>query len=193
MQYVSTRKHCDPASFFEAFANGMAPDGGLYVPEALPNFPADLVSEESEPYPALAVDVLELFDTDHSPDEVFRLVDKSYSNFTDLATAPLKQLDDNLFVLELFHGPTLSFKDFGLQLIDAGFETNTFVGAAGRPGSRIGHGIAGKANNVQDGGLDVVVPLSGKSDLGCGHGRSNLRENPQCGQRGQQRPRALAR
>jgi len=153
MQYVSTRKHCDPASFFEAFANGMAPDGGLYVPEALPNFPADLVSEESEPYPALAVDVLELFDTDHSPDEVFRLVDKSYSNFTDLATAPLKQLDDNLFVLELFHGPTLSFKDFGLQLIGNLFEDqirrtgdpiNVLGATSGDTGSAAIHGLAGK-------------------------------------------------
>ncbi len=153
MQYVSTRRQCPGASFFEAFANGMAPDGGLYVPESLPSLPAELVTEEAEPYPAVAVDFLELFDTDHSPDDVFSLVDKSYSNFTDLATAPLRQLDDRLFVLELFHGPTLSFKDFGLQLIGNLFEDqirrtgesiNVLGATSGDTGSAAIHGLAGK-------------------------------------------------
>ena len=155
MQYVSTRsrKGQGKVSFFEAFAQGMAPDGGLYVPEFLPSLPDDLVTEDSEPYPALAVDILEMFDTDHTPDQAFRLVDKSYSNFTDLATAPLRQLDEHLFVLELFHGPTLSFKDFGLQLIGNLFEDqirrtgepiNVLGATSGDTGSAAIHGLANK-------------------------------------------------
>ncbi|MEO0446949.1 MAG: threonine synthase [Verrucomicrobiota bacterium] len=153
MNYVSTRDQNHKVSFFEAFANGMAPDGGLYVPELLPSVPVNLVTGDPEPYPALAVQFLSLFDQDHTPDEMFSLVDRSYSNFTDFATAPLKQLDDHLFVLELFHGPTLSFKDFGLQLIGNLFEDqirrtgesiNILGATSGDTGSAAIHGLAGK-------------------------------------------------
>ncbi|MFT5467373.1 MAG: threonine synthase [Verrucomicrobiales bacterium] len=153
MKYVSTRKNCEPASFFEAFANGLAPDGGLYVPEELPSLPEDLISDDAEPYPAVAVDFLELFDTDHTPQEVFKLVDRSYTNFNDLSIAPLRKLDENLSVLELFHGPTLAFKDFGLQLVGNLFEDqirrtgdsiNVLGATSGDTGSAAIHGLADK-------------------------------------------------
>lgn len=153
MRYVSTRKNCEEASFFEAFANGLAPDGGLYVPSELPSLPEDLISDEAEPYPAVAVDFLEMFDTDHTPEEVFKLVDRSYSNFNDLSIAPLRKLADKLFVLELFHGPTLAFKDFGLQLVGNLFEDqirrtgesiNVLGATSGDTGSAAIHGLADK-------------------------------------------------
>lgn len=153
MRYVSTRKEAPEVSFSEAFANGLAPDGGLYVPAEIPDLSPDLVSGDAEPYPALAVEVLSLFDTDHDAGEVFKLVDRSYSNFSDMATAPLRQLDENLFVLELFHGPTLSFKDFGLQLVGNLFEDqirktqdsiNVLGATSGDTGSAAIHGLAGK-------------------------------------------------
>ncbi|MEM7010073.1 MAG: threonine synthase [Verrucomicrobiota bacterium] len=153
MRYVSTRKNCEEASFFEAFANGLAPDGGLYVPAELPTLPEDLISDEAEPYPAVAVDFLEMFDTDHKPEEVFKLVDRSYSNFNDLSIAPLRKLADKLFVLELFHGPTLAFKDFGLQLVGNLFEDqirrtgesiNVLGATSGDTGSAAIHGLADK-------------------------------------------------
>lgn len=153
MRFVSTRNERESATFFEAFANGLAPDGGLYVPEELPDLSPDTVSGEAQPYPALAVEILELFDTDHTPDQVFKLVDKSYSNFTDMATAPLRQLDDKLYVLELFHGPSLAFKDFGLQLVGNLFEEqirrtgnsiNVLGATSGDTGAAAVAGLAGK-------------------------------------------------
>ena len=153
MRYVSTRKQAPEVSFPEAFANGLAPDGGLYVPAEIPDLSPDLVSGDPEPYPALAVEVLSLFDNDHEASEVFKLADRSYSNFSDMATAPLRQLDENLFVLELFHGPTLSFKDFGLQLVGNLFEDqirktqdpiNVLGATSGDTGSAAIHGLAGK-------------------------------------------------
>jgi threonine synthase len=153
MRFVSTRNERESATFFEAFANGLAPDGGLYVPEELPDLNPDTVSGEAQPYPALAVEFLELFDTDHTPDQVFKLVDKSYSNFTDMATAPLRQLDEKLYVLELFHGPSLAFKDFGLQLVGSLFEDqirrtgnsiNVLGATSGDTGAAAVAGLAGK-------------------------------------------------
>jgi len=153
MRYVSTRGQSEPARFFEAFANGLAPDGGLYVPEEIPSLSEDTVSGEAVPYPALALEVLRLFDTDHTDEDLFRIIDRSYSNFTDLGTAPLKQLAEKLWVLELFHGPTLSFKDFGLQLVGNLFEDqikrtgnsiNILGATSGDTGSAAIHGLANK-------------------------------------------------
>jgi len=153
MEYQSTRGGSKPVGFFDAFAAGLAPDGGLYVPEALPRLPDDLATDSALPYPALAFDLLGMFDTDHSGDDLINLIDKSYGSFTDLATAPLKKLADNLFVLELFHGPTLAFKDFGLQLVGNLFEDqikrtgrpiNVLGATSGDTGSAAIHGLADK-------------------------------------------------
>ena len=153
MEYQSTRSGSKPVGFFDAFAAGLSPDGGLYVPEALPRLPDDLASDGVLPYPALAFDFLRLFDTDHSGDDLINLIDESYGSFTDLATAPLKKLADNLFVLELFHGPTLAFKDFGLQLVGNLFEDqiqrtgrpiNVLGATSGDTGSAAIHGLADK-------------------------------------------------
>ncbi|MDF1658047.1 MAG: threonine synthase [Verrucomicrobiales bacterium] len=153
MQFVSTRGGSDPVGFFDAFANGLAPDGGLYVPKNLPLLPSDLIIDDALPYPALAWDILGLFDSDHDGDHLIELVDKSYGDFSDTMSAPLQQLAENLFVLELFHGPTLSFKDFGLQLIGNLFEEqiertgqtiNVLGATSGDTGSAAIHGLAGK-------------------------------------------------
>lgn len=153
MQFVSTRGGSDPVGFFDAFANGLAPDGGLYVPKNLPLLPSDLIIDDALPYPALAWDILGLFDDDHDSDHLIELIDKSYGDFSDTISAPLQQLANNLFVLELFHGPTLSFKDFGLQLIGNLFEEqiqrtgqtiNVLGATSGDTGSAAIHGLAGK-------------------------------------------------
>src|SRR5690606_17030841 len=122
MEFVSTRGGGEPVGFNEAFARGLAPDGGLYVPRRLPILPQTILVEDAMPYPALAWDFLGLFDGDHDSDHLSDIVDRSYGSFSDTMNAPLQQLDDNLFVLELFHGPSLSFKDFGLQLVGNLFE-----------------------------------------------------------------------
>ncbi|MCB1206631.1 MAG: threonine synthase [Verrucomicrobiae bacterium] len=153
MDFVSTRGGGEPVSFTEAFARGLAPDGGLYVPRHLPILPQSILVEEALPYAALAWDFLSLFDTDHDSDHLIEIVDRSYGDFSDTMNAPLQQLADNLFVLELFHGPSLSFKDFGLQLIGSLFEEqiertgetiNVLGATSGDTGSAAIHGLAGK-------------------------------------------------
>lgn len=153
MNFVSTRGGCEPVGFCEAFAQGLAPDGGLFVPEHLPFLPTDLLIDDVEPYPVLAWDFLSLFDSDHDTDELMSLVDKSYGDFSDSMNAPLQQLANNVFALELFHGPTLAFKDFGLQLVGNLFEEqikrtgesiNVFGATSGDTGSAAIHGLANK-------------------------------------------------
>lgn len=153
MKFVSTRGGGDPVGFSEAFAQGLAPDGGLYVPQNLPFLPTDLIIEDSMPYPVLAWDFLSLFATDKSSDDLMALVDKSYGDFSDSMSAPLQQLAFNVFALELFHGPTLAFKDFGLQLVGNLFEEqikrtgesiNVLGATSGDTGAAAIHGLAGK-------------------------------------------------
>ena len=153
MEFVSTRGGADAVGFFDAFANGLAPDGGLYVPKHLPLLPSDLLVEDAMPYAALAWDFLGLFDTDHDSEHLIEIVDKSYGDFSDTLSAPVQQLAENLFVLELFHGPTLAFKDFGLQLIGNLFEEqiertgkpiNVLGATSGDTGSAAIAGLAGK-------------------------------------------------
>jgi threonine synthase len=151
MRFRSTRGEAPPLGFADAFAAGLAPDGGLYIPEELPDV-SDLLTDEALPYPQLAAEFFKRFDDDHSPEEIDALCEKSYSSFPDPAdAAPLVQLDDNLFVLELFHGPTLAFKDFGLQLVGNLFEDqiartsrpiNVLGATSGDTGSAAIHGLA---------------------------------------------------
>ncbi len=153
MEFVSTRGGGSPVSFTEALARGLAPDGGLYVPRHLPLLASNLLVEDALPYPALAWDFLSLFDTEHDSELLIEIIDRSYGNFSDTMNAPLQQLADNLFVLELFHGPSLSFKDFGLQLIGNLFEEqiertgtpiNVLGATSGDTGSAAVHGLLGK-------------------------------------------------
>ncbi len=154
MKFQSTRSASEALGFRDAFAAGLASDGGLYVPQSLPQLPASLLGSEPLPYPQLAWEFLQLFDTDHSAEELNTLVNRSYSGtFDDPLTAPLRQLSDNLFVLELFHGPTLAFKDFGLQLVGNLFEDqiqrsgtpiNVLGATSGDTGSAAIHGLANK-------------------------------------------------
>ena len=170
MDFVSTRGGGDPVGFFDAFANGLAPDGGLYVPKHLPLLPSDLLIDDAMPYAALAWDILGMFDSDHDTDHLIDLIDRSYGDFSDTMSAPLQQLSDNLFVLELFHGPTLSFKDFGLQLVGNLFEEqiertgqaiNVLGATSGDTGSAAIHGLAGK----KDVNVFILYPKDGISKL----------------------------
>ena len=122
MRFLSTRGIATPLDFADAFASGLAPDGGLYVPEKLPNIET-LIGNSELGYPELAADFFKLFDNDHSSEKIDQLVEKSYSTFDNPHNAaPLVQIGKNTFVLELFHGPTFAFKDFGLQLVGNMFE-----------------------------------------------------------------------
>jgi threonine synthase len=98
---------------------GLAPDGGLFVPEQLPQFSAaDMESFKQLSYPELALKIISPFVADEIPEaDLSRIIHESYADFDDPAVAPLTQLGEREWVLELFHGPTLAFKDFALQVL----------------------------------------------------------------------------
>ena len=115
MNFISTRGGVEPVPFQRAVATGLAPDGGLFVPENLPDLSREIASWEGLPYPELCFRFFSVFATDTDPEELRETVDRSLSTFDHPEIAPLRRLDDRTSVLELFHGPTLAFKDFALQ------------------------------------------------------------------------------
>ena len=127
MKYLSTRDTRVPPlalSFTEALLAGLAEDGGLYVPDRLPHLADDLLSIASLPYAELAARLVSLFVGNAFPaDELLHLTATAYGTFRHAAVAPLVQLDEHLWLLELFHGPTLAFKDLALQLVGLLFDT----------------------------------------------------------------------
>ena len=119
MKYVSTRGSAPALPFTEVLTAGLAPDGGLYVPDSLPHFSAKEIAAMAKlSYGELAYTIMAPFVGDAIPEKDFRdLIAKAYGTFRHSAIAPLKLFEKNQFVLELFHGPTLAFKDFALQLL----------------------------------------------------------------------------
>ncbi|MGV8984833.1 MAG: threonine synthase [Cypionkella sp.] len=119
MHYISTRGAAPVLTFGEAMMTGLARDGGLYVPETVPLFSkAEFAALAGKPYEEIAFAVMKPFMGDTFTDDEFReLITNAYAGFDHPARAPLKQLAPNHFLLELFHGPTLAFKDFAMQLI----------------------------------------------------------------------------
>ncbi len=124
MQYVSTRGAAPDHSFDQVLLSGLARDGGLYVPASWPRFStAQWQALAGVDYRRLAATVMAPFMTDSLALPVLpRLIDAAYGSFDHAAVAPLVQLDSNLWLLELFHGPTLAFKDVALQLLGQLFE-----------------------------------------------------------------------
>lgn len=134
MRYISTRGQAPDLSFEEAMLTGLARDGGLYVPESIPTLSSDeIAAMAGQPYEQIAYTVMRPFIGDTFSDTQFReLIDKAYADFGHAARAPLVQLAPNHFLLELFHGPTLAFKDFAMQLIGQMFQA-----ALSRSGNRV--------------------------------------------------------
>lgn len=124
MNYVSTRGQAPTLSFTDALTAGLASDGGLYVPERWPEVSTDqMMAWRSLDYVALSVEVMALFAGNTiSRQELETMASKAYADFAHPAKAPLVQLDHNQWILELFHGPTLAFKDFALQFLGQLFE-----------------------------------------------------------------------
>jgi len=153
MKFLSTRGQTPALGFSDAVATGLAPDGGLFLPETLPDFSGSLARFEPLSYAELCFEFLRVFATDIPADTLRRIVAQSYTRFSDPAIAPLKPLAPNLYVLELFHGPTLAFKDFALQLLgnlyahqcEVRRETINVLGAtSGDTGAAAIHGLLGR-------------------------------------------------
>ena len=119
MRYISTRGRAPALGFEEVLLAGLARDGGLYVPETWPLLDAErLASFAGRPYHEVAREIMAPFVSGAVAEADFAaMVAEAYAAFDHPAVAPLVQLDANDWVLELFHGPTLAFKDFALQLL----------------------------------------------------------------------------
>ncbi|MGI9465259.1 MAG: threonine synthase, partial [Aestuariivirgaceae bacterium] len=119
MKYVSTRGQAPELGFEDALLTGLARDGGLYVPEVWPALTDDqLTALSGKPYADVAYAVIRPFIGASLPDDQLRqMISEAYAGFGHPAVAPLKQLDANHWLLELFHGPTLAFKDVAMQLL----------------------------------------------------------------------------
>jgi threonine synthase len=124
MKYISTRGQAPELNFEEAMLTGLARDGGLYVPAEIPQMSHDEIAALGGlSYEETAFRVMRPFLGDCFTDEEFRgIISRAYAGFDHAARAPLKQLAPNHFLLELFHGPTLAFKDFAMQLIGQLFQ-----------------------------------------------------------------------
>src|SRR5690606_16817578 len=119
MNYVSTRGESGATTFSDALLRGLAPDGGLYMPEHWPVMDAAAIrAAAGRPYADLTVDILGAFAGGSLPSAAVRAAaDRLTQTFHHAAITPLVQLEPNLWVLELFHGPTAAFKDLAMQMM----------------------------------------------------------------------------
>src|SRR6201991_1652899 len=118
-RYISTRGEAPALGFCDVMLAGLARDGGLYVPEVWPQLTAETIAGFfGRPYWEVAVDVIKTFAAGENSDaDLGRMANEAYATFRHPAVVPLDQAGPNQFVLELFHGPTLAFKDVAMQLI----------------------------------------------------------------------------
>jgi threonine synthase len=162
MRYISTRGHAAPRDFADVLLAGLAEDGGLFVPETWPHFsPADWRAMRGLSYPALAARIMQPFVGTAIPFDVLsRICHDAYADFGHPAIVPLTQLGNSLFVQELFHGPTLAFKDMAMQVLGRLFDhvlrqrdaRVTIVGAtSGDTGSAAIEACAGRDR------IDIVI------------------------------------
>ncbi|MFK7916387.1 MAG: threonine synthase [Pseudomonadales bacterium] len=154
MQYVSTRGETPAMSFKDAVITGLAPDGGLLVPESFPDVREQLDAWRQLDFVGLAKAVVGLYADDIEPAALDALIERAYSTFDADDVVAFKQLEE-LTVLELFHGPTLAFKDVALQLLGQLFEhilaergehLNIVGATSGDTGSAAIAGVRGQQN-----------------------------------------------
>ncbi|MDF1577628.1 MAG: threonine synthase [Desulfobulbales bacterium] len=155
MKYISTRGGIAPISFSEAVMMGLATDGGLLLPEEIDRVGRETLARwRALPYRQLAFEVISRFVDDIPADDLIPLIDRSYDSFNHPEITPLVRVD-GLHILELFHGPTLAFKDVALQFLGNLFEyllkknggkMNILGATSGDTGSAAIYGVRGKDN-----------------------------------------------
>lgn len=155
MKYLSTRGTVKNLTFKQAVMMGLAEDGGLLLPESIPQLtPGDLDMLSKLAYPELAFQVMSHFINDIPAADLKTLIDRSYATFTHPEITPVVH-KDGLYILELFHGPTLAFKDVALQflgnlfeylLAESGERMNILGATSGDTGSAAIYGVRGKRN-----------------------------------------------
>jgi len=154
MKYISTRGKTEKVSFKDAVMMGLAEDGGLLLPETVPSVTEKLDKLATLTYKELAYEIISLFATDIPESDLRTLIDKSYSTFETSEVAPVVKKGD-VYIQELFHGPTFAFKDVALQLLGNLFEyilkerneqLNIIGATSGDTGSAAIYGVRGKDN-----------------------------------------------
>jgi threonine synthase len=155
MRYQSTRGQVRNLTFKEAVMMGLADDGGLLLPESIPALtPGDVEMLASLAYPELAFQIINLFAGEIPSADLKNLVDRSYSTFTHPEVTPVVH-KNGVYILELFHGPTLAFKDVALQFLgnlfeyllkERGEKMNILGATSGDTGSAAIYGVRGKEN-----------------------------------------------
>lgn len=158
MRYVSTRGGMEPVSFSQALLLGLAPDGGLLMPEQLPKLDEQTLRDwQKLSYQELALAIMSLFIDDIDAPDLRTIIERSYSinSFADEAVTPVTQLEKDLFLLELSNGPSLAFKDIAMQFLGEAFayvlakrgERINILGAtSGDTGSAAEYAMLGKDN-----------------------------------------------
>jgi threonine synthase len=159
MRYISTRGASPSVGFVDAILAGLAPDGGLYVPEEWPEFShAEIAAFAGKPYAYVATEVLAKFVADEIPRHLLaEMCSEAYASFTHPAVVPLTQISPGGFIAELFHGPSLAFKDVAMQLL-----------------ARLSDHVLGAANRTQT----ILVATSGDTGgaaVEAFRGRANTR------------------
>jgi len=153
MHYISTRGNAPPVDFRSVVLGGLAPDGGLYVPQTIPAVSAEWVAGTPRPYTDYAFEILRLY-ADLDEGILRRVIAQAYATFDHPDITPVVRVGD-LWILELFHGPTLAFKDLALQVLgrlfdvflgERGERLNILVATSGDTGSAAIHGVRGCRN-----------------------------------------------
>ncbi len=153
MPFISTRGGMQPQSFSETLLEGLAPDGGLAVPDVMPEVDGETLERwRALTYPQLATEVLGLFATDIPREDLARMTAAAYADFPD-GVVPLRRVDDDLTLVGLSEGPTLAFKDMAMQFLGQVLEytlerqgavLNILGATSGDTGSAAEHALRGK-------------------------------------------------
>ncbi len=172
MKFFSTRGQCQVDCAAKAIAQGLADDGGLFVPEFFPSLGGELEKMLDMDYAERACHVLSSFLNEYDKQALLSACKSAYATFEDNDAAPLVKIDENLFILELFHGPTLAFKDIALTILPyllrtgcdiAGIKDRVLilVATSGDTGKAALEGFKDKD------GIDIMVfyPSEGVSDM----------------------------
>ncbi|MBR5494516.1 MAG: threonine synthase, partial [Psychrobacter sp.] len=158
MKYISTRGQTAPMDFSDVLLMGLAPDGGLMLPEHYPNIDSTTLDEwRTLSYPQLAMAIMQRFATDIPAADLQDIIERTYTAevFGSDEIVPVRKLEDNLYILGLSNGPTLAFKDVAMQFLGNAFEyvlkrkdaRITIIGAtSGDTGSAAEYALRGKDN-----------------------------------------------
>ncbi len=172
MKFISTRSELFAKSGAEAIVQGLSTDGGLFVPETFPNLTEKLSAMLDMDYPEIACEVIHSYLNEYDKNALLEACRSAYARFEDQIATPVVKLDKNLYILELFHGPTLAFKDIALTLLPYLLRTGAdicgvkdqiliMVATSGDTGKAALEGF----NDAKGIKINVFYPSEGVSDM----------------------------